>query len=52
VLGGLAEFERHLILTRTAEGRTRAMANALDASQPLRLTNALKPYADALMAKP
>jgi DNA invertase Pin-like site-specific DNA recombinase len=22
VLGGLAEFERHLILTRTAEGRT------------------------------
>jgi DNA invertase Pin-like site-specific DNA recombinase len=27
VLGGLAEFERHLILTRTAEGRTRAMAN-------------------------
>jgi DNA invertase Pin-like site-specific DNA recombinase len=27
VLGGLAEFERHLILTRTAEGRSRAMAN-------------------------
>jgi DNA invertase Pin-like site-specific DNA recombinase len=27
VLGGLAEFERHLILTRTAEGRTRAKAN-------------------------
>jgi len=26
VLGGLAEFERHLILTRTAEGRTRAQA--------------------------
>src|SRR6516164_5507099 len=24
VLGGLAEFERHLILSRTAEGRTRA----------------------------
>ena len=27
VLGGLAEFERHLILTRTSEGRTRAQAN-------------------------
>ena len=26
VLGGLAEYERHLILTRTAEGRTRAQA--------------------------
>jgi DNA invertase Pin-like site-specific DNA recombinase len=29
VLGGLAEFERHLILTRTAEGRTRAKANGV-----------------------
>src|SRR6516164_1954570 len=29
VLGGLAEFERHLILTRTAEGRTRAQANGV-----------------------
>jgi len=27
VLGGLAEFERHLILTRTSEGRARAKAN-------------------------
>jgi DNA invertase Pin-like site-specific DNA recombinase len=27
VLGGLAEYERHLILSRTAEGRTRAKAN-------------------------
>jgi DNA invertase Pin-like site-specific DNA recombinase len=26
VLGGLAEFERSLILARTGEGRTRAMA--------------------------
>jgi DNA invertase Pin-like site-specific DNA recombinase len=25
VLGGLAEFERHLILSRTAEGRVRAI---------------------------
>ena len=29
VLGGLAEFECHLILTRTAEGRTRAQANGV-----------------------
>jgi DNA invertase Pin-like site-specific DNA recombinase len=29
VLGGLAEYERHLILTRTAEGRTRAQANGI-----------------------
>jgi DNA invertase Pin-like site-specific DNA recombinase len=29
VLGGLAEFERHLILTRTAEGRTRAQASGV-----------------------
>jgi DNA invertase Pin-like site-specific DNA recombinase len=29
VLGGLAEFERHLILSRTAEGRTRAKASGV-----------------------
>ena len=29
VLGGLAEFERHLILTRTSEGRTRAQADGV-----------------------
>ena len=29
VLGGLAEYQRHLILTRTAEGRTRAQANGV-----------------------
>ena len=29
VLGGLAEFERHLILSRTAEVRTRAQANGV-----------------------
>ena len=29
VLGGLGEFERHLILSRTAEGRTRAQANGV-----------------------
>jgi DNA invertase Pin-like site-specific DNA recombinase len=29
ILGGLATFERHLILSRTAEGRTRAQANGV-----------------------
>ena len=29
VLGGLAEFERHLILSRASEGRTRAQANGV-----------------------
>jgi DNA invertase Pin-like site-specific DNA recombinase len=29
VLGVLAEFERHLIVTRTAEGRTRAQASGV-----------------------
>jgi DNA invertase Pin-like site-specific DNA recombinase len=29
VLGGLAEYERHLILSRTAEGRTKAKANGV-----------------------
>ena len=29
VLAGLAEFERHLILARTSEGRTRAQANGV-----------------------
>jgi DNA invertase Pin-like site-specific DNA recombinase len=29
VLGGLAEFERSLILTRTGEGRARAMAQGV-----------------------
>jgi DNA invertase Pin-like site-specific DNA recombinase len=29
VLGGLAEFERALIMTRTGEGRTRAIARGV-----------------------
>jgi DNA invertase Pin-like site-specific DNA recombinase len=29
ILGGLAEFERGLILARTSEGRTRAMARGV-----------------------
>jgi DNA invertase Pin-like site-specific DNA recombinase len=29
ILGGLAEFERHLILSRTADGRVRAKARGV-----------------------
>jgi DNA invertase Pin-like site-specific DNA recombinase len=29
VLGGLAEYERHLILARTTEGRTRAQVRGI-----------------------
>jgi len=38
VLGGLAEFERHLILARTSEGRTRAQANGVRFGRKLSLT--------------
>jgi DNA invertase Pin-like site-specific DNA recombinase len=38
VLGGLAEFERHLILTRTSEGRARAQANGVRFGRPKVLT--------------
>jgi len=38
VLGGLAEFERHLILTRTSEGRTRAQANGVRFGRKASLT--------------
>ena len=38
VLGGLAEFERHLILARTSEGRTRAQANGVRFGRPKVLT--------------
>jgi DNA invertase Pin-like site-specific DNA recombinase len=40
VLGGLAEFERHLILTRTSEGRARARASG----QRFRRKPSLTPY--------
>ena len=42
VLGGLAEFERSLILERTSEGRKRAMTNGvrLAASPSSHHTNA------------
>jgi DNA invertase Pin-like site-specific DNA recombinase len=38
VLGGLAEFERHLILARTSEGRTRAKARGVRFGRKLKLT--------------
>jgi DNA invertase Pin-like site-specific DNA recombinase len=38
VLGGLAEFERSLILARTAEGRTRAMARGARFGRKPKLT--------------
>jgi DNA invertase Pin-like site-specific DNA recombinase len=39
VLGGLAEFERHLILTRTSEGRQRAIARGTKFGRKPKLTN-------------
>jgi Resolvase, N terminal domain len=38
VLGGLAEFERHLILTRTHEGRVRAKARGVKFGRKPKLT--------------
>jgi len=38
VLGGLAEFERSLILARTSEGRKRAMANGIKFGRKPKLT--------------
>jgi DNA invertase Pin-like site-specific DNA recombinase len=38
VLGGLAEFERSLILARTSDGRTRAMAKGIKFGRPYKLT--------------
>jgi DNA invertase Pin-like site-specific DNA recombinase len=38
VLGGLAEFERHLILSRTEEGRNRARANGVKFGRKPKLT--------------
>jgi DNA invertase Pin-like site-specific DNA recombinase len=38
VLGGLAEFERHLILSRTAEGRSRAKARGVRFGRHPKLT--------------
>jgi DNA invertase Pin-like site-specific DNA recombinase len=38
VLGGLAEFERHLIVARTGEGRRRAKARGVLFGRPHKLT--------------
>jgi DNA invertase Pin-like site-specific DNA recombinase len=38
VLGGLAEFERSLILSRTSEGRTGAMAKGVKFGRKPKLT--------------
>jgi DNA invertase Pin-like site-specific DNA recombinase len=38
VLGGLAEYERHLILARTTEGRTRAQARGVKFGRKPKLT--------------
>jgi DNA invertase Pin-like site-specific DNA recombinase len=38
VLGGLAEFERHLILARTTEGRKRAQAKGIRFGRKPKLT--------------
>jgi DNA invertase Pin-like site-specific DNA recombinase len=38
VLGGLAEFERHLILARTTEGRKRAQARGVKFGRGPKLT--------------
>ena len=38
VLGGLAEFERHLILSRTAEGRSRARSRGIKFGRKPKLT--------------
>jgi DNA invertase Pin-like site-specific DNA recombinase len=38
VLGGLAEFERHLILAWTSEGRARAQASGVRFGRKLKLT--------------
>jgi DNA invertase Pin-like site-specific DNA recombinase len=39
VLSGLAEYERHLILSRTAEGRTRAKASVVKFGRKPTLTS-------------
>ena len=39
VLGGLAEFERDLIRTRTTDGRNRAKAKGVKMGRPPKLTD-------------
>jgi DNA invertase Pin-like site-specific DNA recombinase len=50
VLGGLAQFERHLILTRTNEGRVRAKARGVRFGRKPKLTKHQQAEALARMA--
>jgi len=51
VLGGLAEFERHLILTRTNEGRARAKARGVKFGRRPKLTKHQQAEALARLAQ-
>lgn len=51
ILGGLAEFERELIRSRTGEGRKRAMANGVRFGRPSKLTAHQRAEAKARMAR-
>ena len=51
MLGGLAEFERHLILSRTDEGRVRAKARGVRFGRKPKLTKHQQVEALARMAQ-
>jgi DNA invertase Pin-like site-specific DNA recombinase len=51
ILGGLAEFERHLILTRTDEGRQRAKARGIKFGRKPKLTKHQREEALARVAQ-
>jgi DNA invertase Pin-like site-specific DNA recombinase len=51
VLGGLAEFERHLILSRTDAGRVRAQARGVRFGRKLKLTKHQQAEARARLAQ-
>jgi DNA invertase Pin-like site-specific DNA recombinase len=51
VLGGLAEFERHLILSRTNEGRVRAKARGVRFGRKPKLTKHQRAEAFARLAR-
>ncbi|MFB6419006.1 recombinase family protein [Bradyrhizobium tunisiense] len=50
ILGGVAEFERELILARTAEGRARAVAQGVKLGRPRKLTSRQAREAKARLA--
>jgi Resolvase, N terminal domain len=50
VLGGLAEFERELIRTRTGEGRARAKARGVKMGRPPKMTRSRRRYTVAMLA--